>query len=192
MKEAQLNSLALAAQSGDTNALWAIRARFSFEIERMLKLNWWKFDNEERFWNNCDTRIEEAIRKFDPKKGTLHFQVMWRVHGLLKQHIKRGKKQDVVFLHWRGDEVGSVGEAIEVEDDLAVIDDSYLVNEKIAFLAEGDSRKEMILKSWSDGFYNESELATLLTQRFGGNTESQRKFIRRFKKTCRKRLLVAA
>lgn len=57
---------------------------------------------------------------------------------------------------------------------------TILLNEKIALLAQGDSRKKVILNEWSKGADDKS-ISELLAQRFGGKAESHRKFITRFK-----------
>jgi hypothetical protein len=64
-----------------------------------------------------------------------------------------------------------------------------LKKEKIALLAQGDSRCQMILYAWMNGCTNDSELASMLAHRFPNTKpESHRKFIRRFRKECQKRL----
>ena len=47
---------------------------------------------------------------------------------------------------------------------------------KVTVLANGDSRKMLILKAWING-YNDSEIAKLLAKVCGGNSESHRKFM---------------
>jgi hypothetical protein len=76
----------------------------------------------------------------------------------------------------------------QFRDELALVDDGLITNEKIALLAEDDSRKLAILNAWSNGDYNDSHTASVLADRHGGNAESHRKFITRFRTTCRGQL----
>lgn len=73
-------------------------------------------------------------------------------------------------------------------DDLAVVDETLLLNERITGLAAGDPRKLAILNSWLDPEYNDSKTANLLAQTSGGKAESHRKFIGRFRTECQKAL----
>ncbi|MMZ61827.1 hypothetical protein D1872_239970 [compost metagenome] len=85
--------------------------------------------------------------------------------------------------------VSSEGEDIEIKDDLAIVDaNNCYATEKIAFLAEGDSRKLAILKAWTYQALNDSDTAILLAQNYGGNTESHRRYVTRFKSRCQKAL----
>ena len=122
-------------------------------------------------------------------KGNFSPQVLWRFRQALSRTIKR-------TLHKRnGYEIHSLDygesedmEVREVIDELALVDDRLLANEKIAFLAEGDSGKLAILNNWKHGYYNDSNTSAFLAKRFGGNSESHRKFINRFRTTCQKAL----
>lgn len=161
-------------------------------INRITLSFWYKLRDETVFQRKCIDNLERMLTYFDPSKG--------KFDSLAKKTITRTK---VRLLNDRKhpwdkfkpidsgireeDDVGAV-EEIWIKDDLAVVDDSIIVNERIALLAEGDSRKRVILKAWSEGYFNDSELATLLAQRFGGVEESHRKFIRRFRNNCREKL----
>src|SRR5690606_27356238 len=156
----------------------------------MSEQNWHKMSNETHFEQDCLKRMEAAVRTYDIAKGNFRPQVLWRFKQALTLAIARLKAKR------RGYEVCSMDfgesdehfETYEVEDELALIDDGILVNEKIAFLAEGDSRKLAILNNWQHGYYNDSNTSAFLAKRFGGNSESHRKFINRFRTTCQKAL----
>lgn len=76
----------------------------------------------------------------------------------------------------------------EPRDVLADVEGEVLLKEKIALLAQGDLRKKTILEIWNRGCTNDSEISSLLAKRFGGNPESHRKFIRRFRIHCQDQL----
>ncbi|MGY3188756.1 hypothetical protein [Lysinibacillus sp. TE18511] len=60
------------------------------------------------------------------------------------------------------------------------------LNEEIARLAT-DDRELATLNAWANGF-NDTQVSTTLASHFGGNKESHRKFVRRFKVKCQERL----
>lgn len=190
MTNQELNNLAVQAQSGDKSAYETILAYFLPHVYRMSEQNWHKMSNETHFEQSCFIGLDAAIRKYDITKGNFKSQVLWRFKQALKRTIVRLKAKR------RGYEVCSLDfgesdeqyETYEVEDELALVDDGILVNEKIALLAEGDSRKLAILNNWQHGYYNDSNTSTFLAKRFGGNSESHRKFINRFRTTCQKAL----
>lgn len=84
------------------------------------------------------------------------------------------------------------GESLEFEpeDLLAQGGETALqnisLNEEIARLATGD-RELVTLNAWSNGF-NDTQVSMTLASHFGGNKESHRKFVRRFKVKCQERL----
>ncbi|MCY7572461.1 MULTISPECIES: hypothetical protein [Bacillus] len=80
----------------------------------------------------------------------------------------------------------AIDDSWEPQDVLADVEGAILLKEKTALLAQGDLRKEMILKNWSRGCTNITEIAMLLAQQLGGNIEAHRKFIRRFRLYCQR------
>ncbi|WP_144494212.1 hypothetical protein [Bacillus sp. WP8] len=76
----------------------------------------------------------------------------------------------------------------EPEDVLSDVEGEVLLKEKTALLSQGDLRKEMILTNWSRGCTNNTEIAMLLAQHFGGNIEGYRKYIQRFRLKCQREL----
>ncbi|MGD6975981.1 hypothetical protein ACQKKC_01595 [Bacillus altitudinis] len=82
----------------------------------------------------------------------------------------------------------AIDDSWEPQDVLADVEGAILLKEKTALLAQGDLRKEMILKNWSRGCTNNTEIAMLLAQHFGGNIEGNRKYIQRFRLKCQREL----
>lgn len=76
----------------------------------------------------------------------------------------------------------------EPEDVLADVEGEMLQKEMITVLADGNHRKELILKLWSCGGYNGVEIARMLAHTFGGNPESHRKTITRLRTDCINRI----
>ncbi|WP_337102388.1 hypothetical protein [Paenibacillus sp. YIM B09110] len=193
MNNEQLNILAVKAREGSEVSYHEILQHFLPKIYRMSQNIWHSVVNETHFEQSCLVGIQDAIKRFDPEKGAFSTQVNYRFRQALWRSTTRLKKRR------RGYEIDSLDVSssdvedersnnYEVEDNLAVIDDSILVHEKIALLAEDDSRKLAILNAWSNGEYNDSDTASFLAKRYGGNSESHRKFINRFRTTCQKAL----
>lgn len=67
------------------------------------------------------------------------------------------------------------------------VEEEVIFQEKIALLAQGDSRKEAILSQWTKGA-TDTSISELLAQQFGGKSDSHRKFITRFKSELRGKL----
>lgn len=187
MEHGKLNSLAVRCKEGCEESWMQIVGHFIPMIHRLSDANWFRLDSQERFEKGCIQRIREAVRKYDPERGNFAWQATFRLRNLLYQNIKRSRTAgrfiyfDDVISNTDSQEKDVV---YEVVDDLAIVDDSYLVNEKIALLAEGDHRKMAILNAWINGYFNDSDTASFLAERFGGNSESHRKFIQRFRIRC--------
>ena len=73
-------------------------------------------------------------------------------------------------------------------DVLANVESDVIAKEMTALLAQDDHRKKVILGNWILGNDSSSDISRLLAQTFGGNVESHRKFIQRFRKDCRESL----
>jgi hypothetical protein len=192
MTDEQLNSLAVKAANGCCTSSEAILTYFIPIVQRMSSQVWYMFLDESSFEHECYRKITRAATKYDPTRGrTFRNFVLHKLQGVRSTHLKRRSKSrtnltSIEALASRDDEGNDT--PYDVIDNLAVIDDGLLVNEKIALLAEDDSRKLAILNAWSNGEYNDSDTASFLAKRYGGNSESHRKFINRFRTTCQKAL----
>jgi hypothetical protein len=192
MTDEQLNSLAVKAANGCRESSEAIMKYFIPIVQRMSSQIWYMLLDESSFEQECYRKIARAATKYDPTRGrTFRNYIYYKIHGIRSTHLKRRSKSrtnltSIEALASRDDEGND--KPYEVLDNLAVVDDALLVNEKIALLAEDDSRKLAILNAWSNGEYNDSDTASFLAKRYGGNSESHRKFINRFRTTCQKAL----
>jgi len=72
----------------------------------------------------------------------------------------------------------------------SLIESDVMAKEMAALLAQ-DDRRSKILDSWKLGNDNIASISRLLAQSFGGNKESHRRFITRFRDECRQRLQTA-
>ncbi|MED1527863.1 hypothetical protein [Bacillus pumilus] len=101
------------------------------------------------------------------------------------KYLKASRKEAALSIEGMRDD-GNV--SWEPEDVLADVEGEVVLKEKTALLAQGDLRKEMILTNWSRGCTNNTEIAMLLAQHFGGNIEGYRKYIQRFRLKCQREL----
>lgn len=85
------------------------------------------------------------------------------------------------------------GEEVEFEpqDVLTDVESEVIQKETAAKLTQGDCRKELILGYWTIGNTNDKQISRSLTRSMGGNAESHRKYIQRFRKSCATELTAA-
>lgn len=185
MKE--LNSETTICPEGE--ALTEVYRRFLPTINRTTLSIWYKVRDETVFVNRCIRKIEHAVRTYDSEKGSLDSAIFGAIRKSAAMLVKDSRVPWWRFVY-QSEEGTNGGEdnPIDYIDDLAVVDDELMVKDRIASLAGDDSRRMFILKAWSEGLYNESELATLLAQRFGGNARSHCRFIQRFRIECQEKL----
>ena len=79
----------------------------------------------------------------------------------------------------------------EPEDVLANVESDVIAKEMTALLAQDDHRFKMILGYWVDGNTNNAYISRSLARTFGGNAESHRRSISRFRESCRDTLAEA-
>ncbi|WP_065643760.1 hypothetical protein [Bacillus paralicheniformis] len=133
------------------------------------------------FEQRCYEKIGKALEIFSDngrdKRALIQRIIKKERAHFLKNHSLRN---DIAI-----EEGDTVWEPIDV---LADVEGEVLLKEKIALLAQDDPRKKTILEIWNRGCTNDSEISSLLAERFGGNPESHRKFIRRFRLHCQDQL----
>jgi len=194
----QLNMLVELYQQGNENVIDEICKVVLPIIEHYSEQIWLKVNNYAEFDCRCLMKIKKAAKKFDPSKGNFINLVYSIVAKEKSDFIKRRSKNDEVSLEYlQGYDDGVVREHFP---DTKRLEDNFFELfhtptketeelsriEKVAlFASQGDQRREVVFKAWTIG-YNDSNIATLLQQRFGLTFESQRKFVSRFKKDCRK------
>lgn len=190
-ENSQLNKTLLAAKAGCVNSMWEIKYRFLDLIHTLSEDNRNSIANQSDFEEDCFKVIEETVARYDITKGEfpqLLYRCLTRRLSRTKARFKKRLKQAVVVpFPLKTDDDGEEVE-IDIIDDMAAVDNEIMLNERIAGLATGDPRKLVILKSWTDPYYCDSETAVLLAEQLGGKAESHRKEIARFRSKCQKAL----
>lgn len=189
MEAEQLNSLVHRAKRGDETAMWEVILHFQSYIHQLSERNRNLIRSQSDFEEDCFKRVREAVSTYEPGRGSFVSHVRAKIYERLnrwkKRHLDRSRCLEVISITNRE------GVDLEFEDDLAVVDRNISLNERIALLAEGDSRRFTILSEWTNPEPNDSNIAKLLAQRHGGNSESHRKFINRFRTRCQQALAYA-
>ena len=112
--------------------------------------------------------------------------------ALIQRIIKQEKDHFLKNYNLRNDiAIESVNEedtVWEPKDVLVDVEGDVLLKEKVALLAQDDPRKRTILEAWIRGCTNDTDISTLLAQRFGGNAKCHRIFIQRFRSRCQSQL----
>lgn len=163
-------------------------------VGRASERIWHKVNDVTSFEHSCYRDIGIAIASGDVKSiGGIATRIISRKEAWHVKH--RGKEPDHSLESLaRLDDEGHV-EPFEVKDVLADVERKVLreviYKENVALLAKDDVRKRAILKAWTIGYLNASELSGVLANTFGGKAESHRKSIQRFEIECKKRLKVA-
>ena len=147
--------------------------------------------DQTKFEERCINKVAEYLS--GDKERINHRRYIERlIYREASSYKDRGKKEDAELFTTLAT-FGDDGELIEFdpEDVLADVEGEVLTKETVALLAQDDRRKELIVGSWKLGIDNNSEISRLLAQSIGGNPESHRKFIQRFRADCREMLATA-
>ena len=201
MKDNQkLNKDVELAKSGNTEAKWRVVSKFLPNVYKISNRHWRKFKRQETFEERCLRVIEISIEKFDSSKSENFYSMtmsnIYKTFWDLTNYKRRPAFKeflDNTYLETDLDKRDEDDLSFEFYTDLEngverdVLADIG-VKEKITFLAEGDSKKEFILRLWADGLHEDSSIANKLAGRFGGKKESHRKAVQRFRKTCKEKL----
>ena len=76
-------------------------------------------------------------------------------------------------------------------DVLADVESEVIKRETVTLLAENDCRRLTVLEGWAIGNTNDNQISRALARTYGGNPESHRKFIQRFRLRCREQMSAA-
>lgn len=195
MREEELNSLIVSFQSGNESALDEICKEFLPTLTKVSEKIWYKLKNNTNFECRCLIKLRRALMNFDAAKGKAESLILNVITKERSDFIngKRGRFREVISIESlsQDDEKGNII-PYEVEDESFSIEDDIVekisIQEKITLLAQGDIRKKLILDAWTNGVTNDLELSRMLAHSTGGNVESHRKYIQRFRKTCQMNL----
>lgn len=189
MNKEKLNSLVIAYRRGNHEVLDEIFQTINPLIERASKEIEGKVADVTKFDCRLIIKAKKIVEEtFDEKKGDFISVFKTAVSREKEDFVnRRSKYLDEVSMEFlaepQGDELG-----YQFEDRRASVEDDIAYKEKVTLLAQGDERKEIILDQWTKGATDKS-ISEMLAHRFGGNEETHRRFITRFRPKCQNILL---
>ncbi|MCR9040804.1 hypothetical protein QRX25_14925 [Bacillus sp. L381] len=173
MEQKQFNRLKLAADSGAIPYVTKESERIAHLIPDFTAF-------EQECYQAIGRMLENLADNGREKKALIQRIIRETRHRFLKSRRSR----DEVAIESFNEE----GTVWEPTDTLASVEDAVLIKEKVDLLAQDDPRKKLILDTWTRGCTNDTEVSTLLAQRFGGNARSHCRFIQRFRTNCQREL----
>lgn len=143
-----------------------------------------------KFEERCIRRVARYLEK--NKENKTHRRYIFKI---IKQEAKTAVNlyskenyrtfSDLTYSNEDGEEI-----EFETIDILANVESELVAKEMTALLGKDGRRKE-ILEAWSIGNTNDKLISNALGRTLGGNVESHRKFIQRFRNECREQLSTA-
>lgn len=182
----QLNSLVESYREGNKLALVEIFEHINPLIEKASKEIEMIVEDVTKFDCRMILKAKKLIEEtFNDSKGdfisVFKTTISLEKADFIKRRSRKLKETSLDALA-SGSEDGMAGYQFEASDD---VESEVLLKEKVALLAQGDSRKKVILTEWSKGA-NDKAISELLAQLYGGTAESNRVYISRFKtRECR-------
>lgn len=138
------------------------------------------------FEYECYRKLTNTFEKYE-KRGEEIRSELALAHRVVREvrndFLKRRKLEQVSYF----EDFAMEGKTYEIPDANRFeegIEEQESLHEKIALLAQGDRKKEMILSAWVNGT-NDSDISILLAQELGGKAESHRTYIKRFRAKCK-------
>ena len=137
------------------------------------------------FEDRCLRRLGEYLNK--DKSNIENKRYLKRIiKEVASSSIKRNKKEYYqVFTDLSSNDSEGKETGYEPIDVLADVESEVIKKETATLLAQGDCRKSKIVELWVTGNTNNAYISRTLARSFGGNEESHRKYIQRFRQSCR-------
>ena len=166
---------------------WLIQ-RVYRESDKLLT----KISDTARFEERCIEALGDYLSlKKENRKHKKHLLVI--ISRKVGEALNSFRKEESVTFSDVSPEPDEDGDEMEFEpeDVLANVEGEVVTKEMTALLAQDDHRKKVILGNWVEGNTNYADISRSLARSFGGNRESHRKYIQRFRKECHEALAVA-
>ncbi|MCY9090894.1 hypothetical protein [Bacillus mojavensis] len=173
MEEKQFNRLQLAADSGAIP--YVVR-----EAEKLAHL----IPDFTSFEQECYQAIGRSLENLSSNGREKKALIRQIIRETRSRFLKNRRSRNEIAI----EDINEEGTVWEPVDTLASVEGEVLLKEKAALLAQDDPRKTLILDTWIRGCTNDTEISTLLAQRFGGNARSHCRFIQRFRSNCQREL----
>lgn len=140
------------------------------------------------FEYECYVDIGRNLLERDEHKSISNLAI-YHIRRKTAKHLRRSNykvNESFEVLAYQDDEGSEVEfEAVDVLANVeGITEEKEAEKEMIALLAKGDRRKSLIIESWINGHTNDLDLSDTLASVLGGNSETHRKCIQRFRNSC--------
>ena len=150
-----------------------------------------KVTNTNHFEDRCTKDVAQYL-SLDKNNRNNRSHIMYLIkRKVWEAENKFRKEESINFSNLTNENDEEEQPEYEPQDVLTNVESEVMQKETAALLTQGDCRKEMILGYWTIGNTNDKHISRSLTRSMGGNAESHRKYIQRFRKSCRKQLSTA-
>src|SRR5699024_1522107 len=160
-------------------------------VERAASQIWHKIPDVTSFEHTCYVEIGKGILRNEVK--SIEGLANYITNRSAARHVNKTKYEPpITFSEMESEDREDVEEIeFEPEDVLANVEGEVIAKEMTALLAQGDHLLEEIVGYWAIGNTNNASISRSLARTFGGNAESHRRRINRFRHDCRKHLSAA-
>jgi len=143
------------------------------------------------FEERCINRVGEYLLKDVNNIKNFNY-IMRMINEVACSVINRNKNEHAEYFSslTKYDDGGGEIE-FEPDDDLTDVESEVIEKDMVALLAQNDHKKLKVLEGWQIGNTNDKQISRTLARTFGGKSESHRKFIQRFRDSCRNKLNTA-
>lgn len=160
-------------------------------VTRASERIWYKLNDVTSFEHTCYRNIGKALAEEEIKSvGGIAARIVARAEAWHTKNRSIEEIKSIESLAGLDDE--GVEEPFEARDVLVDVERKVIGDSRhkeiVALLAKDDDRRKSILKAWSIGYNNESELSHVLADIFGGKASTHRIYIQRFQTECKKRM----
>lgn len=193
MDKQKLNSLVVSYKGGNELSLNEIFNTIQPLIEKAVTDISGFVDDTTKFECRMLLKAKRLAETFDERKHKSFYGAVKAVISKEKTYYlkKKARECELLSLDLMESSDGDERAGYQFEDGSANVERDVLFKEKISLLAQGDSRKEIILSEWSKGVKDDKSIAMLLAQQYGGSIETHRSFLYRFRTKCQSLLLKA-
>lgn len=141
---------------------------------------------EERTFKDVGQYLSESKENCNNKRHIIYLikRKVWEAEN-------RYKREDYINFSSLDKEGGDDEIDFEPVDILTDVESEVIQKETAALLTQDDRRKEKIIRHWAIGNTNSAHISRSLTRSYGGNEEAHRKYIQRFRQSCREQLSAA-
>ena len=156
-------------------------------VEAIADQIWHKIPDVTSFEHTAYVSCGKELRKnggSNPRRVAMHY-----ANRAAKRHISKTKyspPKTFADIGYEDDDGNDVD--FEPVDVLANVESEVIARKTTTLLAQGDRRKGLILSEWTNGNNADLDISYVLANVLGGNSESHRKYIQRFRISCQKAL----